>query len=100
MKIEVRNIQFIPIKPQFGLVGFASCEVDNKFYLGNLGVYTNLGNPGAYRLTYPCKKLPNGKLVKIFTPLSEQINEIITKAINQKVSLLMNPKTKGGEKNG
>lgn len=89
MAVKIENIQFIPIKPQSGLVGFASCEIDGLFYLGSLGVYTNLGNPGSFRITYPCKKLSNGELVKIFFPLTEEINEAITKAISLKVQELL-----------
>ena len=97
MAIKVDNIQFIPIKPQSGLVGFASCEIDETFYLGSLGVYTNLSSPGTYRITYPCKKLRNGELIQIFFPLSEEVNEAITKAISNKVSQLLSSELKGGE---
>lgn len=100
MEVKIENIEFIPIKPQSGLVGFASCEIDGKFYLGSLGVYTNLGNPGSFRITYPCKKLVNGELVKIFSPLTEEFNQAITQAISQKVSLLMNPSMEGGDEHG
>ena len=89
MEIKVTNIQFIPIKPQSGLVGFASCEIDGLYYLGSLGVYSNLSKPGFYRVTYPCKKIANGQLVKIFSPLSEELNKAITEAISKKVSSLL-----------
>lgn len=89
MKFSIENIQFIPIKPHSGLVGFASCEIDGLYYLGSLGVYSNLSKPGSYRITYPCKKLVNGQLVKIFSPLSEKLSKAITEAISDKVSSLL-----------
>lgn len=88
MKFKVNNVEFIPIKPHSGLVGFASCEIDGLYYIGGLGVYTNLNKPGFYRVTYPCKKLGNGELVRLFSPLSEELNKTITEAINQKVQKL------------
>lgn len=96
MAFKVTNIQFVPIRPNAGLVGFASCEVDGFYSLGNLGVYTILGKPGSYRITYPCKKLTNGELIKIFSPLSKELNKSISEAINNEVSLLMS-KSEGGE---
>lgn len=88
MKFKVDKVEFIPIKPHSGLVGFASCEIDGLYYLGSLGVYSILDKPGSYRLTFPCKKLANGQLVKIFSPLSEELSKAITEAINQKVQEL------------
>lgn len=89
MEIKVTNIQFVPIKPQSGLIGFCSCEINELFFIGSLGVYTNLGKPGSYRVTYPCKKLANGQLVEIFSPISEELNKTITDAISKKVSSLL-----------
>jgi len=89
MEIKIDNVQFIPVRPQSGLVGFASCEIDRKFYIGSLGVYSSLEKPGTYRITFPAKKLHNGELVKIVFPLTEELNEAITKAINLKVQELL-----------
>lgn len=89
MKFRIENIQFIPIKPHSGLVGFASCEVDGLYYLGSLGVYSILDKPGTYRLTFPCKKLANGQLVKLYSPISEELAQAITEAVSKKVSSLL-----------
>lgn len=89
MTFKIDNVEFIPIKPHSGLVGFVSCEIDGLYYIGGLGVYTNLNRPGFYRVTYPCKKLGNGELVKLFSPLSEALNQAITEAINLKVQDLL-----------
>ena len=67
-------------------------------YVGSLGVYTNLEKPGSYRLTFPCKKLANGQLVKIYSPLSEELIHAITVAVSEKVSELLDTEVNGGEK--
>lgn len=97
MKFQIDNIQFIPVKPHSGLVGFASCEIDGSHYIGSLGVYTNLEKPGSYRLTFPCKKLANGQLVKLYSPISVELAQAITNAVSEKVSSLLGSETGGGE---
>lgn len=89
MGFNISNIQFIPINPRSGLVGFASCEIDGLHFISSLGVYTNLEKPGSYRLTFPCKKLANGQLVKIYAPISEELAQAITNAVSEKVSTLL-----------
>lgn len=97
MTFTITNIQFIPIKPKAGLVGFASCEINNQYYLGSLGVYSILDKPGSYRITYPCIKIANGRLVKTFSPISEELNQAISSEISNQVAQLMGSIEKGGE---
>ncbi len=49
---QVSEVEFIPIKPREGLIGFASCIVDGKFYIGGIGVHTAL-NGERIRLAWP-----------------------------------------------
>lgn len=95
MKFEVKNIQFIPIRPNSGLIGFASCEINNQYYLGSLAVYTLLDKPGSYRITYPRIKLISGELVKTFFPISDELDQAISSAISNQVSQLMGSIEKG-----
>ncbi len=95
MNFKVEKIEFIPISPRSGLVGFASCEIDGLHYVGGLGVYTSLDKPGSYRVTFPCKKLANGQLVKLYFPISEELTLAISSAINARVSSLLD--SEGGE---
>ncbi len=98
MKYKISNIQFIPIKPNAGLIGFASCEINNQYYLGSLGVYSILDKPGSYRITYPRIKLISGELVKTFFPISNELDQAISSAISNHIAQLMGSIEKGGEK--
>lgn len=71
---RISEIQVTPIKPQNGLVGFASLVFENSFYLGSIGIFTR--PEGGYRLTYPTK----GNLT-VFYPINKQIAEEITEAV-------------------
>lgn len=85
----VSEIQITPIKPRDGLVAFASCVVNNQFYLGNIAVYTALSSPGAYRLVYPSKMLSNGKEINIFYPINSSTYESVRKAVVKKLEELV-----------
>lgn len=51
-EIVISEIQIIPVKPKNGLIGFASCVVNNQLYLGSIAIYTRPDGSG-YRLVYP-----------------------------------------------
>lgn len=53
--MKISEIQITPIKPQNGLVAFASCLINKGLYLGSIGILTRL--EGGYRLTYPTKSV-------------------------------------------
>lgn len=77
----ISEIQIIPIKPQGGLVGFASLVFDNSFYLGSIGIFTR--PQGGYRLTYPTRPGPQGGL-NIFYPINRHISEYIEQLVIKK----------------
>lgn len=79
--IVVSEIQIIPIKPQNGLIAFASCVVNGAIYLGNIAIYTSLSSPGNYRLVYPTKTLPNGKQINCVHPITKICGEKLQTAI-------------------
>lgn len=84
---KINEITIIPIKPKNGLVALASCVLDDKLYLGSVGIYTRL--KGGYRLTYPNKKI-GGSAVDIFHPINKQVGEDIEQAIIAEYEKLMN----------
>ncbi len=69
MTNRVTEIQIIPIKPQNGLVAFASFVLDGKLYLGSIGIVTRPN--GGYRLVYPTKKVAE-KSLNIFYPINRE----------------------------
>ena len=54
-KLNITEIQILPVKPQNGLVAFASCVIDGQFYFGNIAIYTSFSDPSGFRLIYPTK---------------------------------------------
>lgn len=82
----VSEITIIPLKPKNGLVALASCVIDEKFYVGSIGVYTKL--KGGYRLTYPTKKVGE-RSINICHPISHEAGETIEKEVVAKYEELI-----------
>ena len=74
MTNRLSEIQIIPIKPQNGLVAFASFVLDASLYLGSIGIMTR--PQGGYRLIYPTKKVAERSL-NIFYPISKEFAQLI-----------------------
>jgi len=91
MKISEINIQLI--KPVNGLVAFASVVLDDKIYLGSIGVHQRLDGTG-YRLTYPTKKTGNRDF-HIFHPIERNLGQQIEQAILNKVTTLLEKQNTG-----
>jgi len=90
MRISVSEIQIMPVKPQNGLVAFASAVINNQFYVSNIAIYTSPSDPLGYRLVYPDKILSNGKRVHCFHPITSEAGEVVKKAIVKEYEELMN----------
>lgn len=76
--MKISEINIIPIKPDNGLIGFASVVLDG-LYLGSIGVYSRLDGSG-YRITYPTKKV-SGKDLNIYHPINRDLSQEIEAAI-------------------
>jgi len=85
--MRISEIQIIPIKPQGGLVAFASFVLDNNLYLGSIGIITR--PQGGYRLTYPTKKIGD-RDINIFHPINREFAEKIEKEVIKKFEEVMN----------
>jgi len=87
-EIVISEIQIIPVKPQNGLLAFASCIYNNQLALNSIAIY---GRPNGcdYRLVYPMKILPNGKEIHIFHPINKEAGEFIKNEIILKYEDLM-----------
>jgi DNA-binding cell septation regulator SpoVG len=77
----ISDIQIIPVKPQGGLLAFASCTINGSLYVGNIAIHSSLQDPGGYRLVYPDKVLPNGKKINCIHPITRDAGEAIRAAI-------------------
>lgn len=87
--LHVNEVQIAPVRPSNGLVAFASCSINDAFYVGNIAVYTAPNHPLGYRLVFPTKKLGSGKQVSCFFPYRHEAEEAVTKAIVGKYIELM-----------
>lgn len=86
MTFEVSEIQIIPVKPNNGLVAFASCVLNESLYLGSIAIHKKL-NSEDYRLTYPTKKL-GIKNMHLFHPITKELSKAIEDAILNKYKSL------------
>lgn len=78
IETKINEVTIIPIKPKNGLVALATCVLDDKIYLGSIGIYTRL--KGGYRLTYPNKKIGDNA-INLYHPISKEVGDAIEKAI-------------------
>jgi len=81
METKVTEVEIIPIKPKDGLVAIASCVIDNKIYIGSLGIQTRLtGKYGSFRLLWPTKKIGTRE-INIYHPIKREVYTAIEKAV-------------------
>lgn len=99
-KLEISEINIVPVKPQNGLIAFASCVINNQFYIGNIAIYTSLSNQFGYRLVYPSKVLPNGKAINCVYPINKETGLMVQKEIIVQYSKVMENLMKGDKLDG
>jgi len=88
-EIQISEVQIIPLKPKDGLVAFASCLLNDQFYLGNIAIHTCLNAPGEYRLVFPSKVITPGRDIPIYHPINKVTYEAIRTPVVQKYLELM-----------
>jgi hypothetical protein len=82
--VSLSEIEFVPISPQRGLVGFVSFVIDQKYYVTSIAVYTRLSRPG-FRLVYPSKKV--GEInINTFRPIDAYVGQTIEETVSEKVT--------------
>jgi len=84
---EIAEIQITPVKPQDGLVAFASLVLNGNLYLGSIGVFTR--PQGGYRLVYPTKKA-GFRDINLFHPINKDFASQIEAAVSAKYEEVMN----------
>ncbi len=79
----ISEIQFYPVKPQDGLLGFVSFVLDGKFWMGSVAVFSR--KDGGYRLVYPTRKVA-GQNINVFHPINPDIGLQVEQAVSEKVA--------------
>lgn len=88
MTIKISETQISFVKPNDGIIGFASVVINDSIYLNSIAIHQKLDGSG-YRITYPSKKLGNGS-VGVFYPINRQTSLAIEQAILSKLKEVMN----------
>lgn len=76
--MRVSEVNITPVKPDKGLVAFASLVIDDNIYLNSIAVYTKLD--GSYRLLYPTKAVGSRSL-GLFHPINRKASKAIEEAV-------------------
>ena len=75
----ISEIEIMPIKPQNGLIAFASFTLFEIIHCSSVAIFTKPN--GGYRLSYPTKKIGNQNIF-IFYPIDKVLgNEIEERVI-------------------
>lgn len=85
--MEVTEVDIAFVKPQNGLLAFASVVLDDQLYLGSIAIHRKLAGSG-YRLTYPTRKTGENQF-HIFHPIRRPIGFAIERAILEKLKDVM-----------
>src|SRR5437868_2969818 len=83
--MKITEVEIVPVKPEAGLIAFASCVVDDALYLGSIAVFTRLN--GGYRLVFPTKKIGSRNL-PYHHPIRREASEELERAILLRASEL------------
>ncbi len=84
--MKISEIQIIPVKPNRGLVAFASFVIDEAIYCSSVAIMTRLD--GGYRLLYPTKKI-SGRDISIYYPINREIGRAIQEIVITKYENVM-----------
>lgn len=80
--MKVSKVEIVPIRPNQGLVGFATVEIDKQLLLHSIGIHMRKDGSG-YRLTYPTRS--NGAHSDpLFHPISSSLSKEIERCVFSK----------------
>ena len=87
VSLQISEIEIQLVKPNNGLVGFASCVLNGAIYLSSIAIYSKLDGSG-YRILFPTRKFLNGTQINYFHPITREAGEIFKNSILKKVEEL------------
>ncbi len=80
--IKLTEIEIVPVRPNKGLVAFASFILNDSFFVGDAAIYTRIDQPG-YRLVYPVRYLVTGLRVHCFKPIHKPVADEIENQVSR-----------------
>jgi DNA-binding cell septation regulator SpoVG len=89
MTIKISEVQISIIKPNNGILAFASLVINDSIYLNSIAIHKKLNGDG-YRITYPTKKVGIENSVNLFHPINKETSLAIEQAIFGKLKEVMN----------
>ncbi len=93
--MNITEVNLIPVKPQNGLIAFASIVVDGDLYLSSIAIYTKLD--GSYRLLYPTK-ITGQRPINYFHPINRTASRQIEDAIFEKCNDIFKKGNEGNDR--
>lgn len=87
MRPQISEVSIVPVKPNNGLVAFASFVIDEALYCGSVGIVTRPA--GGFRLVYPTKQVA-GRELHIFYPINDAAGRLIEEVVIAKYEEVMN----------
>lgn len=91
-EITITDIDFQPVRPNKGHIGFVSFILNRSIRLSGIAVYTRLN--GGTRLVYPEKTIPNGTRIEYICPLTTECTKLLDNSVDEYVQALYNETTR------
>jgi DNA-binding cell septation regulator SpoVG len=91
--MEVTEVDVSFVKPNNGLVAFASVVLDDQLYLTGIAVHRKLDGSG-YRLTYPTRKVGDTQF-QLYHPIRKAVGAAIERAVIGKLNDVVKAKHAG-----
>lgn len=86
--INISEVKIDFIKPNDGIIAFASLLINNDIYLSSIAIHAKLNDDG-YRITYPTKELSGNKVINLFHPINKETSNKIENEILNKLKEVM-----------
>jgi len=77
---RITDVDFQPIRPRQGLLGFTSLVLNDSLRLSGIAVYSRLDSSGI-RLVYPERVLPHGAKIELICPITRACGELLTHVV-------------------
>lgn len=81
--MKISKIKIKKVIEDKGLVGFASCVLDDCLFLGNIAIFSRLNRPNEYRIVFPVKDCLDKTRIEIFYPLTKDFYFLLEEAITR-----------------